>query len=196
MAVYFNSRTLSRHLGINLAKWKRWAREFLPPDPLGGLQSGYARQYNVDEAFVVALGGHLVGNLKFTIPEAKRILKDLNGWLVAHGFFYLDRAHEKPEENMGALIKSYEIHILRKKTSGEKIINFSYMVRGLIAAGPIEYKGYKIQQQLYVDNLLTLGNNEVDTIPAANPTILNITQLLISYVEKLSLSKRFYPEHF
>ncbi|MDJ0782741.1 MAG: hypothetical protein QNJ22_12260 [Desulfosarcinaceae bacterium] len=77
------------HLSINLAKWKRWSREFLPPDPLGGLRSGYARQYSLKEAFLVALGGFLVGDLKFTVVEARAILTDLQPWLSRWGYLRL-----------------------------------------------------------------------------------------------------------
>ena len=75
-------------MNVNLAKWKRWAREFLPPDPLGGMQSGYARQFHPDQALVVYLGGILVAGLKFSIPEARRILGDLHVFMKANGFFF------------------------------------------------------------------------------------------------------------
>ena len=78
---FYTNRQLSRDLGINLAKWKRWSREFLPPDPLGGMQSGYARQYSMKEAFTVHLGGYLVSGLRFSIPEARKILGDLSAWI-------------------------------------------------------------------------------------------------------------------
>ncbi len=78
MINFYTNQELSKKFNVNLARWKRWSREFLPPDPLGGLQSGYARQYNPDEAFTVVLGGHLVGDLKFSIPEAKQILVALH----------------------------------------------------------------------------------------------------------------------
>ena len=66
MVTFYQNRELSQKLGVKLAKWKRWSREFLPPDPLGGLQSGYARQYNLNDAFSVYLGGYLVSELKFS----------------------------------------------------------------------------------------------------------------------------------
>ena len=81
MLKYFQNRELSHRLGIPLNRWKRWSREFLPPDPLGGLQSGYARQYSLKDAFRVYFAGYLVSGLGYSIPEARRILKDLNGWL-------------------------------------------------------------------------------------------------------------------
>lgn len=91
--IYFNSRYLSEKLDINLAKWKRWAREFLPPDPLGGLRSGYARHFNLKDAFRVFLGGQLVGNLRYSIPETQRILDELDGLLEPLGFFDLYPGH-------------------------------------------------------------------------------------------------------
>jgi hypothetical protein len=88
MIKYYNNREISHSLGLNLARWKRWTREFLPPDPLGGLQSGYARQLSMREVFWVALGGHLVGFLKFSIHQAKAILADLEPWLEQNGYFH------------------------------------------------------------------------------------------------------------
>jgi hypothetical protein len=86
---YYLARDLAHRLDINLAKWKRWSREFLPPDPLGGLQSGFARQYSLKEALMVALGGYLVGELRFSVPEARRILEDLGPWLLRTGSLQL-----------------------------------------------------------------------------------------------------------
>lgn len=87
--IYYKSKYLSERLLINLAKWKRWVREFLPPDPLGGLQSGYARQFNLKEAFRVYLGGQLVGAMRFSIPQTRKILTDLDSELEALGFYDL-----------------------------------------------------------------------------------------------------------
>src|SRR5210317_2245081 len=84
MIKFFTNRELSDRLGIRLSKWKRWSREFLPPDPLGGMQSGYARQYTIDQAFTVFLGGHLVAYLHFSIPEAKQIGMELSPWINRH----------------------------------------------------------------------------------------------------------------
>lgn len=84
---YFKSKYLSERLDINSAKWKRWTREFLQPDPLGGYQSGYARQFSCKDAFRVFLAGHLVGEQRFSIPEARQILSDLNAWLKKQGFY-------------------------------------------------------------------------------------------------------------
>jgi hypothetical protein len=78
---FYSSREIASQMGLPLARWKRWSREFLPPDPLGGLQSGYARQYSLRDAFTVFLGGHLVADLGFSVPEARGILKQSDSWL-------------------------------------------------------------------------------------------------------------------
>lgn len=111
MVTFFQNRELSEKLGIKLAKWKRWSREFLPPDPLGGMQSGYARQFSLDDAFVVYVGGYLVSELKFSIPEARQILFDLREWMLSHGFYtYHDQLNGKapvPDGDSGP----YHIHV-------------------------------------------------------------------------------------
>lgn len=94
--IYFDSKYLSNALDVNTAKWKRWAREFLPVDPLGGYQSGYARQFSHKDAFRVYLGGQLVGMLKFTVPEARQILKGLDSWLKQHGFYAMPQDRRQP----------------------------------------------------------------------------------------------------
>lgn len=86
MVKLFTNRELSSRLDINPARWKRWSREFLPPDPLAGRQSGYARQYYLNDAFIVYLGGHLVAALRLSIPEARRMLSDLQAWLRENGY--------------------------------------------------------------------------------------------------------------
>lgn len=86
MIRYYTNRHLSEAFGVNLARWKRWSREFLPPDPLGGLQSGYARQYSPDEAFRLFIAGYLVSEAGLTIPHARRFLEETEGMLTDCGF--------------------------------------------------------------------------------------------------------------
>ncbi len=124
MIKFFSNRELARNLDINLAKWKRWSREFLPPDPLGGMQSGYARQYSPDEAFTVYLGGHLVADLKFTIPEAKQVHKDLHGWLGGNGFYFDVKCAAATNSGEGIAVERYLVFISREQRIGNKNIDF------------------------------------------------------------------------
>lgn len=105
--IYFKSKYLAKSLDINHAKWKRWSREFLDPDPLGGFQSGYARQFSKKEAFRVYLGGYLVADLQFTIAQARQILSDLNHWLKKHRFYSLSVKKLKSNSDN----RSYHIYI-------------------------------------------------------------------------------------
>jgi hypothetical protein len=53
------------------------------------MRSGYARQFNLKDAFRVYLGGFLVHDLKMGIVEARNVLTDLDGWLRENGYFAL-----------------------------------------------------------------------------------------------------------
>jgi len=87
MIRFYAARELAGCLNLRLSKWKRWSRQFLPPDPLGGRQSGYARQYSFSDAFKVYFGGHLVSALGFSVADAANVLSDLNDWFKEQGFF-------------------------------------------------------------------------------------------------------------
>lgn len=100
MIPVYDSRTLSKLLNVPLAKWKRWAREFLPPDPLAGMQSGYARQYYTDAAFEIYLGGYLVSKMGVAIPTARLILQMLTPWREANGYsFELNGRRSEPADS-------------------------------------------------------------------------------------------------
>lgn len=81
MQTEFTYRELSEKLDINLAKLKRWGREFLPPDGTAGQQQGVARVLTIDEAFVLFLARKLLSALKYSIPETKEIMELLLPWL-------------------------------------------------------------------------------------------------------------------
>ena len=125
--IYFDSKYLSERLHINAARWKRWAREFLPPDPLGGFQSGYARQFSYKDAFRVFLGGDLVSAMRLTIPEARQVLTDLDDWLNRQGFYSLpgdpcnggDKAAHIYIYDLGKCKFAYEVRSITKCSQPE-----------------------------------------------------------------------------
>ena len=134
MIRFYSSRELSRQLKIPLNRWKRWSREFLPPDPLGGLQSGYARQFSPREAFIVYLGGFLVSGLGFSIPQARQVLKELSGWMKrkitdGHLIRHCGGNGRKPPAR-----PHYQIHILgRTVASARGNGNLAYRIREIEA---------------------------------------------------------------
>jgi hypothetical protein len=114
--IYYKSRYISNALGIKLARWKRWTREFLPPDPLSGQQSGYARNFNIKDAFHVYLAGYLVAAMNFSIPQARHIMSDLSPLLKQRGYhvlhanglsddqkFFWVLMHQRPDGSFGYL---------------------------------------------------------------------------------------------
>ncbi len=193
MIKFYSNRELSRNLDINLAKWKRWSREFLPPDPLGGMQSGYARQYNLDEAFQVYIGGHLVADLKFTIPEARQIHKDLRGWLEDNGFYFDSKGVAAINRGAEKLVKKCIIFILREQQLGSKNIYFYYTVRGIISNEKFHYKGFEVMKELYLETMIKSREEKISDSDVDIVNMLNITDVLNNFVTSLDLDRVHCP---
>ena len=156
MIKFYTNRELSQKLKLNLARFKRWSREFLPPDPLGGIQSGYARQYSIDNAFTVYLGGYLVGELKYTILEAKKVLEDLKRWLRENDFYINTKNAEKIGSHKKKLVKEYIIFILRDNDLEKYSEKFSYRIRGIISDTPEIYKECHVRAERYIEEYVSM----------------------------------------
>ncbi len=159
----YNNKTLSKALNTSLSKWKRWGREFLPPDPNAGMQCGIAREYSMQEAFTVYLGGYLVGNLKYSIPETKTILGDILPWL--------DKRKMIPG-NLVSDEKDWLINIM-KGASG-----FAYKAKGVIEQKIIDQKE-NIYNEQYV--LCLIPGKQSKDIDMLNIKVLHITNLIKSF---------------
>lgn len=192
MLKFYNNRELAGKLQINLAKWKRWSREFLPPDPLGGIQSGYARQYHPDQVFIVYLGGYFVAHLKFTIPEAKKILTDLQRWLNENGFrFNSSRVDCKTGVN-GKGDKQYRLFITRSESTDHPLSgNLQYRIQEIISTRNVRYKGRSIIQEQSVD--IFPGGTENSNMSVESAVMLNLTCFMKGFVKKLGQDLKNYP---
>ena len=186
MIKYYTNRELSQKLEINLAKWKRWSREFLPPDPLGGMQSGYARQYSIENAFTVYLGGHLVADMKFVVPEAKQILNDLHRWLADNGFYFVANGNSKSFEGVDNLVKRYIIFIYCLKP-WKATIGFHYKIRGIISDEAVDFKGRQVREERFVETMINLQENKKAALNLINIKMLNITELHKQFFVDLDL---------
>jgi len=154
MIKFYQNRELSEKLEVALSKWKRWSREFLPPDPLGGMQSGFARQYSIDDALNVFLGGYLVSGLKFSIPAARQILKDLQAWLQSHHFFYyFDHINGKTSPSNGSGL-SYRIYILPEEERFRESLQFRYIIKQMLRSEPVSVAGHSERQERYLEERL------------------------------------------
>lgn len=134
MIIYYTNREISEKLNINLARWKRWSRSFLPPDPLGGMQSGYARQYAFKDLFKVFLGGHLLSHLKLCVPDSQIVLADLSPWLKKNGFLDLSGTTVADLQKTGQS-KRVRIYFRPLRPLGVKSAwRFGYLMRTIIGA--------------------------------------------------------------
>jgi hypothetical protein len=132
MIHYYTNREISKVLEINLAKWKRWSRSFLPPDPLGGLQSGYARQYTFNDLFKVFLGGYFLQHLKMSVAESQQILDDLSPWLKKEGFLRLGGPNKNLILKNGNPVKFRIYFCPEPKHNGSSKIGFRYLIRKIV----------------------------------------------------------------
>lgn len=147
MIRFFTNRQMATRLDIKLSRWKRWSREFLPPDPIGGLQSGLARQYTVAEAFTVYLGGYIVAHLNFSIPEARCILSDLKPCLISLGFLTGTDQQRSPSETFSAEIKAHHIRIWRLAASKSDPTRFGYQLRQRLTTVRTDRENPKVKKE-------------------------------------------------
>ena len=186
MIRYWSNRELSQCFHVNLAKWKRWSREFLPPDPLGGLQSGFARQYHPDQAFTVHLGGHLVGTLKFSVPEARRILADMEGWLNGNGFRFRNTESAGEKGAFGGV--HYLIYIARDDAQG-----LGYLVRGVLGRDrDVRGEAQTIAERI-TESSLTSEARPFDLLRCNDVRLLNATGLLQVFTSVLHIDPAHFP---
>jgi len=185
MIIFYGNRELSEKLGINLAKWKRWSRELLPPDPLGGLQSGYARQYNPADAFTVYLGGHLIADLKYTIPECKQILVDLHDWLVLQGFFF-DPIQPVKNTDFHQMIQAYQIFIQQDTEPAKGLCGFHYLIRGIISTEQAEYKGFSVNHEIQYETNISEGHTFPPPYMWHHAKLLNISAVHTCFLTSLN----------
>jgi hypothetical protein len=156
MKHFYTSRELSNRLEINLARWKRWARSFLPPDPLGGLQSGYARQYSYKELCKVYLGGFLLSHLKLTVLDSRQILADLSPWLKKNGFFDTNGSAK------GGCYRSmssgvYRLFISRRQVKTVNASGFAYLIRHVVRQSAGGSAGDEMITEMVQEYLLLSG---------------------------------------
>jgi hypothetical protein len=161
----------------------------LPPDPLGGLQSGYARQYNPDQAFTVFLGGYLVGELKFAIPEVRVILHDLHDWLVAHKFYFDYNGRTPSTEGNSVTVQYYQIAICRSADADTGGTGFFYFIKTVIADERINVHGTRLHQQRFIQLSINSGETAVRVNEVTSYRVLNISLLRNRFLNALNGDK-------
>lgn len=174
--IYFKSNYLSERTGINAAKWKRWTREFLPPDPLGGLQSGYARQFNLKDAFQVYIGGHLVQVLKFSVAEARTILKEIHGWLNQNGFFNLTVSNDGSNPNT----VNHRIYVIPDAKGG-----FCYVIRSVKSDGHSDTNNGITET--YAIKLINTAEDPIAQGRLSSARLIGISRLYRTFIQQITM---------
>ncbi len=185
MITFYTSRELSRKFNVNLARWKRWTREFLSPDPLGGLQSGYARQYSHDEAFTVVLAGHLVAELKFSIPETKQILNDLRQWLMDHDFYLYTSKSAKSIGSRLANANGYQIAIAGPSAEHTSESGLSYRIRGILGDDVVTVDGVRTRRLQFTEYIIEPAADHLRRHDTESYRVVNISGLYKKFMNCL-----------
>jgi hypothetical protein len=187
MIHYYTNREISERLEINLARWKRWSRSFLPPDPLGGMQSGYARQYVFKDLFKVYLGGHLLSHLKLSVPESQQVLTDLSAWLKKNGFFDLNGANGAATET-GGKSNGIRIYFRPVRTAGGKNgTGFSYFIRKSVSIQSVKMASCLQVTETFEETFIHADAGD-GSFFLQNPDVrlINLSPLFAGLVEKLT----------
>lgn len=187
MIKFYTNQELSIRFDIKLSRWKRWSREFLPPDPLGGLQSGYARQYNLDQAFCVYLGGCLVAELKFTIPEARLILKDIEHWLTEKGFYFNFSGRAPAGRQNRRAAEHYQIAIGRAGADGTNASGFFYGLIRLPTDKRMNANGQGMPQMQSVEAVINSEAKDISLHSLVGYRVLNISILHHTFLKALDI---------
>lgn len=113
------------------SKVRRWAKDFLPPDPRATKQSGYSRECTIKDGFYIHLLGHLISNLKFSAPEAKQVVDDVKEWLVAKELFPGENEERWSMRSVPAESRKFEIIIKRVMDQKYAIIPLEFVYLGI-----------------------------------------------------------------
>ncbi|BBO66830.1 hypothetical protein DSCA_07600 [Desulfosarcina alkanivorans] len=186
MIHYYTNRELSEKLEINLARWKRWSRSFLPPDPLGGMQSGYARQYTFKDLLKVFLGGHLISHLRLSVQDSRKVLADLAPWLKKAGFFDMNGSlgAESQKTEPPQPYRIYFCPLPRAETRNGS--NFGYLIRRSVSVDSDESApGHRVTERV-AETLIHSGAPDGRTfLTDPNVRIINISALVDLLVDRL-----------
>ena len=193
MLRFFTNRELSHNLLIPFSKWKRWSREFLPPDPLGGLQSGVARRYSVDQALTVYIGGHLVAELKTSIPEAKQIMAELHTCFKDIGVFANTRIHHRYRLGEYGTISSFCIFICRDSHASIGTSAFNFTVRGLASRDALDAGPYELQREDYLEVGVPMSTQTPLDMYKSNIKLLPISALVDQFTKAMNLDRGHFP---
>jgi hypothetical protein len=156
------------------------------------MQSGYTRQYSIDDAFKVFLGGHLVSAMKYTIPDARKILHDLQEWLAGVRIYQNSGRDLENITEPVTPVERYIIFIQPQPAVSGQPIDFLYSIRGIIADTTVQHKAILVRQERYIETLIPPQKNERSVSEALGVKVLNLTAVLKQFDECLDIPQTLY----
>jgi len=136
---------------------------------------------------IVFLGGHLVAELKTSVPDARQILQDLTPCLRDIGLFANSRIHERFSAGSTDPIADYLISICRVSTQPGLAARFTYTLRGQISRSLQGYGGRRVYLERYIEERLPLSAPSLSK--QLSSRTLNISAMADFFVNALGLDK-------
>ncbi len=165
----FDARQVSSFFQVKLATWKRWSREFLPPDRKARMRSGLTRFFSPDQAFEVYLGAHLVSFLRYSIPEAREVIKGLRTWLRKNAIY-----PETPEVDPEAVRRMKRLQVIIHEKDDA---SFCYESKHIVSVKPTLGRGTNVIEEVY----------EQEWLPGA--TVEDMLRIRFVYFRILEIGK-------
>lgn len=187
MIKLLSNRELAEKLNINLARWKRWSREFLPPDPLAGKQAGYARQYYLNDAFSVFMGGYLVGELGFSVPGARTVLADIEPWLVAKGFRVDARGKARALAGVQGRVRDFSVTIFCRGGGVQ-----AYRLKGSLSDEPGDVAGEPVRKAVYIEERIVSKASAGEGDGFDTEKVLPLTRLFEFFLDRVDPARQFF----
>jgi hypothetical protein len=80
------NKILADSLDIPLTRIRRWAKEYLPPDPKATRQSGYLREYSDKDGWFLYVSGMIMEATGFTFRKTQKLMEEkLKPWMLRVG---------------------------------------------------------------------------------------------------------------
>jgi len=162
------NRELFEAFDVVESTWKRWSREFLPPDPAAGKSKGKARKYTQDEAFKVWFGGQLLTEKQMSVVEAKDVVKALGIYMDVKGFSPIQNVLSEMEKSDDY---SWELIVIRYLSGVQVQVKVVHKVN-LMSMVKSEFQDYKVfrysEEHSFETVLATYDAKEIDNFCVAH----------------------------
>ena len=126
-----------------------------------------------------------MGDLKFTIPQARLILHDLHNWLVEHKFYFDYTGSVPPKKENSIIIQYYQIAICQPADADTSDSGFFYFTKGVIADELTDVNGIPVRQERFIELSINSGKNAAQINEAAGYRVLNISILRNRFLSSL-----------